>query len=64
MTQSFTVLIDGKPYRWRDILALRRDQLAAVKKAEQLPLFADLPADHRPAYARTAAGRYQQPSLF
>jgi hypothetical protein len=59
-----TILIDGKSYRWRDLLALRREQRAAASKAEQLPLFADLPTDCRPAYERSAAGRYRQPSLF
>jgi hypothetical protein len=43
--------------------ALGRYQRAATRKAEQLTLFADLPDDRRPIYERTAAGRYQQPSL-
>jgi hypothetical protein len=59
------VAIDGKQYRWKDILELRRSQLAAyATPATQLALFESLRDDSRPADARTASGRYQQPSLF
>jgi len=58
------IVIEGKYYRWRDILELRREQLTVPAKVEQLALFADLPQDSRPAYERTAADRYLQPSLF
>lgn len=64
MPRPSTIVIDGKPYRWRDILQLRRDQLAAARKTEQLSFFADLPNDTRPALERTASDRYQQPSLL
>jgi len=62
--KTSTIVIEGKYYRWRDILQLRREQLAATTKAEQLALFADLPDDSRPAYERAASDRYRQPSLF
>jgi len=61
-----TPVIDGKPHRWRDILELRRAQLAELAAASmrQPALFPMLHDDRRPAPLRTAAGRYQQPGLF
>jgi hypothetical protein len=59
-----TLVIDGKRYRWPDILALRRQQVAAARRTEQLTLFATLPEDSRPRHERTTADRYRQPSLF
>lgn len=55
--------IDGRRYLWRDILALRRAQLARHRAERQPPLF-DLIEDTRPKAQRTAAGRYQEPLLF
>jgi hypothetical protein len=55
--------IDGRRFLWRELLRLRREQLAAAAKVEQLALF-ELKADCRPASERTAAGRYSEPSLF
>jgi hypothetical protein len=55
--------IDGKRYLWRDILELRRRQKQAHAQAEQLALF-EPRQDCRPEAARTAAGRYLEPSLF
>jgi hypothetical protein len=57
------ILIDGKRHLWRDILALRREQLRAFANARQPPLF-ELRDDSRPPAERTAAGRYLEPSLF
>jgi hypothetical protein len=44
---------------------MRRQQLEAwnAGQCRQLTLF-ELKEDHRPAAERTAAGRYQEPSLF
>jgi hypothetical protein len=64
MSRSRTIIIDGKRYRWRDILRMRQEQRAATAKVSQLALFADLPNDSRPTQERTASRRYQQPSLF
>jgi hypothetical protein len=64
MRRLATILIDGKPYRWKDLVQLRREQLAAAERAVQLALFDNLPDDSRPAHERTASDRYQQPSLF
>jgi hypothetical protein len=55
--------IDGKRYLWRDVLALRRAQLARLRAERQPPLF-PLVEDARPKAARTAAGRYLEPLLF
>jgi hypothetical protein len=66
MTCAPFIAIDGKHYLWKDILELRRVQLAAsaAAQATQLALFESLREDHRPVDERTAAGRYQQPTLF
>ena len=66
MSRAPFIVIDGRLYRWKDILELRRAQLAAAGAAEasQLALFATLHDDRRPPAERTAAGRYLQPGLF
>jgi len=51
--------IDGRRY----LLQLRRDQRKALRQSQQPALF-ELKDDHRPAAARTASGRYLEPSLF
>lgn len=56
-----TVEIAGRRYLWRDLVALKRSQ--ATTRAEQPALF-ELREDHRPPGERTAAERYQSPSLF
>ena len=55
--------IDGKRYLWRTILQLRREQKKAYARARQLTLF-EMKQDRRLPAHRTAAGRYQEPSLF
>jgi hypothetical protein len=44
MTRAPFIVIDGRLYRWKDILELRRAQLAAAgaAQASQLALFASL----------------------
>jgi hypothetical protein len=66
MSRAPFLVIDGRLYHWKDILELRRAQLAAAGAAEarQLALFATLHDDRRPPAERTASGRYLQPSLF
>jgi hypothetical protein len=66
MTRAPFIVIDGKLYRWKDILELRRAQLATAgaAQASQLALFATLHDDRRPPAERTASGRYLQPGLF
>jgi hypothetical protein len=53
--------IDGRRYLWRDLVALRQAQ--AKPRAAQPALF-ELIDDSRPLGERTAAERYQAPSLF
>jgi hypothetical protein len=50
MTRAPFLVIDGKLYRWKDILELRRAQLAAAgaAQASQMALFATLHDDRRP----------------
>jgi hypothetical protein len=55
--------IDGKRYLWRELLQLRREQKKAEALARQ-PILFELKHDSRPVAARTAAGRYNEPSLF
>jgi hypothetical protein len=66
MTRAPFIVIDDKLYRWKDILELRRAQLAAAGacRTSQLALFATLHDDRRPPAERTASGRYLQPGLF
>jgi hypothetical protein len=60
MTRAPFIAIDGKLYRWKDILDLRRAQLAAAGAAQtsQPALFATLHDDRRPRAERAASGRY------
>jgi hypothetical protein len=57
------ILLDGKAYVWRELVKMRREQLRAVTKVQQLTLF-ELKEDVRSESHRTATGRYLQPSLF
>ena len=63
MKRPAIILIDGKRYLWRDVLEMRRRQLEEARRGQQPALF-ELKEDYRPAEQRTAAGRYQAPSLF
>jgi hypothetical protein len=65
MAKPDILAVDGRAFSWQRLCELRRQQLEARQAAEarQLVLF-DLKDDCRPATERTAAGRYQQPSLF
>jgi hypothetical protein len=58
-----TVVLDGKTWRWRDVLRLRREQAKEAKRPQQETLF-PLKEDSRPVSQRTAAGRYESPTLF
>ena len=65
MTKPDRITIDGRSLSWQRILELRRQQVQAWRAAQprQLALF-ELKHDCRPQAERTAAGRYQEPSLF
>ena len=58
------IVIDGKAYLWRELVRLRREQLAAFKTQASQPALFELKNDTRPKPERKAAGRYLQPSLF
>ena len=63
MSKGKFIEIDGRRYLWRDILRLRKEQVRAAANAKQPALF-ELIDDSRPRAERTAAGRYNEPSLF
>jgi len=63
MTGLKFIEIEGKRYLWRELLQLRREQRRAYAQARQFALF-ELKEDRRPVAARTAEGRYREPSLF
>jgi hypothetical protein len=65
MNRPDAIIIDGRAYRWRDIVELRRQQIAAWKatRPDQPALFA-LKQDCRPPTQRTVAGRYYETSLL
>jgi hypothetical protein len=65
MAKPDTIIIGGHAYSWQELCELRRQQLEAWKAAQprQLALF-EPKTDCRPAAERTAAGRYQEPTLF
>ncbi len=56
------LIIDGKRYAWREIVALRREQ--AKRERQPQPTLFELRDDARPPSARTAARRYLEPTLF
>lgn len=56
------LVLDGKRYRWADLLRLRQEQRKAAKK-EQPALF-PIKEDCRPPNQKTACGRYKEPTLF
>ena len=65
MAKADTLIIDGHGYNWQQLCELRRRQLEARRAAQptQLTLF-ELKDDWRPASERTAAGRYEEPTLL
>jgi hypothetical protein len=59
------IVIEGRPYSWKAILELRRAQLEEWKASQpSQPALFELKDDSRPAAERTAAGRYQEPTLL
>ena len=65
MAKPDILVVDGHAFSWQRLCELRRQQLEARQAAQprQLALF-ELKDDCPPATERTAAGRYQQPTLF
>jgi hypothetical protein len=65
MRKPDTLIVDGRKLSWRRLVELRRQQLEAwqAEQARQLALF-ELKHDCRPNPERTAAGRYQEPTML
>ena len=65
MSKPDTIILDGHGYSWQQLCELRRQQLEAWRAAQpKQPALFELKDDCRPATERTAAGRYQEPTLF
>lgn len=65
MSRPDTIIIEGRAYRWPDILEMRHQQIAAWKAARpDQPALFPLIDDARPKAERTADGRYKEPTLF
>ena len=65
MAKPDIIVIDGHGYSWQQLCELRRQQLEAWRAAQSAqPALFEMKHDVRPAAERTAAGRYQEPSLF
>jgi hypothetical protein len=63
MTMHKWIELDGKRYRWKDILRIRREQEKENRQAKQPALFETF-EDSRPVTQRTASDRYRNPTLF
>jgi hypothetical protein len=65
MPRPDIIIIDGRAYSWRALVAHRKAQLEAWRKAQgQQPALFPLHEDSRPKAERTAARRYEEPSLL
>ena len=65
MAKPDTLIVNGHALSWQRLCELRRQQLEAWKLSQpQQPALFELKDDCRPAAERTAAGRYQEPTLF
>lgn len=54
--------VEGRRWRWSDLLKLRREQAKASRQAQ--PLLFEVKEDSRPPSQTTADGRYSEPTLF
>lgn len=65
MARPDTIIIEGRAYSWRALTTLRKAQLDACRKAQgEQPALFELVEDCRPRSERTAAGRYDEPTLL
>jgi hypothetical protein len=66
MAKADIIHIGGHAYRWQEICELRREEQLEARKAArgEQPVLFKLKDDRRPTAERTAAGRYQEPTLF
>ena len=59
------ITIEGRAYSWKALLELRRAQIEQWRTAQpKQPALFELKEDSRPEPERTAAGRYQEPTLL
>ncbi|TIQ08762.1 MAG: hypothetical protein E5X57_22020 [Mesorhizobium sp.] len=59
------IIIEGRAYSWKAIVALRKAQLEESRAAQmRQPALFPLQDDRRPEPERTAAGRYREPTLL
>ncbi len=65
MRKPDTIIIDGHAFSWQRLCEERRRQIELWRhhQQRQLTLF-EVKHDCRPAQDKTAAGRYQEPTLF
>jgi hypothetical protein len=65
MAKPDTIILDGHAFSWQRICELRRQQLEAWRASQpQQPALFELKDDRRPEAERSAAGRYEEPTLF
>ena len=65
MAKPDTIIVDGHAYSWQRLCEMRRQQLEAWRLSQpEQPVLFPLVADFRPQSEQTAAGRYQEPTLF
>jgi len=65
MRRPDTIVIEGRAYSWRALVALRKAQLEAWRKAQgEQPVLFELIEDSRPKPECTADGRYEEPTLL
>jgi len=65
MARPDTIVVEGRAYSWRALVALRKAQLEAWRKAQgEQPAMFELVEDCRPKPERSAAGRFAEPPLL
>ncbi|MBX3498122.1 MAG: hypothetical protein KF889_01660 [Alphaproteobacteria bacterium] len=57
-----TIMLDGKVWRWSEVLRLRREQRKAERQPH--PTLFELKHDVRPPMQANADQRYEEPPLF
>jgi hypothetical protein len=59
-----TVTLDGRTYQMRDVNRLYQEQRAELARRQDQPTLFEVHQDLRPKAHKTAAGRFQHPTLF
>ena len=59
------IVIEGRAYSWKNIIDLRRAQLEEWQALQpKQPALFEMKHDRRPEAERSAAGRFQEPTLL